>query len=167
MSGRADYPLHRRVLGCEAAAAARARWGSWLLAQAFPEGCPQHPSYTQAHGGVAGACATILKAAFDGATPWLTLTRSLKQSANDGLSLEDYASSDGGAVTVNGEIEKLCSNIALARNFAGVHWWSDYVAGLLLGEAMALTILADQRHTYGEEFSGFTITRFDGTTITV
>jgi hypothetical protein len=62
---------------------------------------------------------------------------------------------------------KLCSNIALARNFAGVHWRSDCEAGLRLGEAMALSILADQRHTYGEAFTGFSITRFDGITITV
>jgi hypothetical protein len=167
MTGQADHPLHDRVLRSESAAATFARWKSWLLPQAFPEGCPQHPSYTQAHGGVAGACATILKAAFDGTTPWLSLGATLKQSSTDGLNLDDYSGSDEAAITVNGEIEKLCSNIALARNFAGVHWRSDYEAGLRLGEAMALTILADQRRTYGEAFSGFTLTRFDGSTITV
>jgi len=86
---------------------------------------------------------------------------------SDGLGLIPYQGADAGLVTVNGEIDKLCGNIALARNFAGVHWRSDYEQGLYLGEAMALTILADQRKTYGESFSGFTITKFDGTTITV
>ncbi|HWG70325.1 MAG TPA: hypothetical protein VN692_13005, partial [Steroidobacteraceae bacterium] len=144
-----------------------ARFGSFLLPQAFPEGCPQHPSYTQAHGGVAGACATILKAAFDGAIPWRALgDGSLKLASGDGLALEEYSGADAGQITVNGEIEKLASNIALARNFAGVHWRSDYEAGIRLGEAMALSVLADQRQLYGEAFSGFTITKFDGTTIT-
>lgn len=163
----ADYPLHPGVLDSEAAARTAQRWDTWLLPQAFPEGCPQHPSYTQAHGGVAGACATILKCAFDGSAPWLSLAPSLQVASADGLSLDDYTGSDAAEVTVNGEIEKLCSNIALGRNFAGVHWRSDYVQGLLLGEAMALTILADQRRTYGERFSGFVITKFDGTTVTV
>jgi hypothetical protein len=42
------------------------------------------------------------------------------------------------------------------------------VAGVLLGEAVAISILSDQRNNYvGEDFAGFTITKFDGTTITV
>lgn len=166
-TARADYPLHPSALASDAAARSAERWGLWLLPQAFPEGCPQHPSYTQAHGGVAGACATILKCAFDGATPWLTLAPTLLESNPDGRRLEPYTGSDGAAVTVNGEIEKLCGNIALGRNFAGVHWRSDYIQGLLLGEAMALTILADRRHTFGEAFTGFVITKFDGTTAAV
>jgi hypothetical protein len=68
---------------------------------------------------------------------------------------------------VNGEINKLASNIGLARNFAGVHWRTDYSDGLKLGEAVALSILADQREIYGEEFLGFVIRRFDGTSVTV
>lgn len=166
-TGRAGYPLHRVVLESEAAARVAGRWGSWLLPQAFPEGCPQHPSYTQAHGGVAGACATILKCAFDGSAPWLSLATGLQEASGDGLCLLPYEAPDAAGVTVNGEIEKLCGNIALGRNFAGVHWRSDYLQGLLLGEAMALTVLADQRQTYGEAFAGFVITKFDGSTITV
>jgi len=37
----------------------------------------------------------------------------------------------------------------------------------LLGEQVAISILADQRHSFNEPFSGFTFTKFDGTTITV
>ena len=37
-----------------------------------------------------------------------------------------------------------------------------------LGEAVALSILRDQGDNYpGENFEGFTITKFDGTTVTV
>ncbi|HXR97931.1 MAG TPA: vanadium-dependent haloperoxidase [Terriglobales bacterium] len=166
-TGRASYPLDASVFDSHAGAAVAARYGSFLLPQAFPEGCPQHPSYTQAHGGVAGACATILNAAFDGATPWSALGANLQIASDDGLSLVAYSGADGEQVSVNGEIDKLCGNIALARNFAGVHWRADYEQGLRLGEAMALSVLSDQRRTYWEQFMGFTITTFDGAAITV
>jgi hypothetical protein len=68
---------------------------------------------------------------------------------------------------VGGELNKLAANIATARNFAGIHWRTDYTESLRLGEAVAISILRDQRATYNESFGGFTFTRFDGTTITV
>jgi hypothetical protein len=84
------------------------------------------------------------------------------------LSLVPYSGSDADLITVNGEIDKLASNIGLARDFAGIHWRSDYEAGLRLGEAVAISILRDQMNNYsGEDFKELTITRFDGTTVTV
>ena len=38
---------------------------------------------------------------------------------------------------------------------------------MLLGEAVAISVLTDYRATYHEPFTGFTFTKFDGTTITV
>jgi hypothetical protein len=61
---------------------------------------------------------------------------------------------------------RLCSN-AFARNFAGVHWRTDYSEGLRLGEEVALSILGDQRDTYREDFTGFAIKTFDGKLLTV
>ncbi len=37
----------------------------------------------------------------------------------------------------------------------------------VLGEAVAIGILTDLRATYNEDFPGFTLTRFDGSTIVV
>jgi len=65
------------------------------------------------------------------------------------------------------QLNKLANNVALGRDMAGVHWRSDAEQGLLLGEAVAISILRDQRSTCNEPFSGFTFTKFDGTTITV
>jgi hypothetical protein len=143
--------------------------GTYFLAQAYPEGCPQHPSYAQGHASIAGACATILKAAFDGSAPFSVLTNGkLVTASGDGLSLVPYTGSDASQITVNGEINKLASNIGLGRDFAGIHWRSDYRAGLMLGEAVAISILRDQSNLYaGEQFAGFTITKFDGTTTTI
>lgn len=66
-----------------------------------------------------------------------------------------------------GDVNKLASNIALGRDTAGVHWRSDAIAGMKLGEAVAIGILRDVRSTYHEDFQGFSRTTFDGTTITI
>ena len=55
----------------------------------------------------------------------------------------------------------------MGRNFAGIHWRSDYTESLKLGEAVAISLLRDQRLIYKEDFAGFTFTKFDGTRITV
>src|SRR4029077_6090240 len=113
--------------------------------------------------------ATILKAAVNGSAPFTSLQKgAIQVSSDDGLSLVPYSGSDAGEITINGEINKLASNIGIARNFAGVHWRTDYSEGLKLGEAVAISLLRDQgRLCHGEKFSGFAITKFDGTTISI
>jgi hypothetical protein len=81
-----------------------------------------------------------------------------------GQVLTPYA---GATLTIGGELNKIASNIALGRNIAGVHWRSDATESLKLGEEVALSVLRDQRNCYNEIFNGFTLTKFDGTTITV
>ncbi len=160
MAGTQSYPVHPDVLNSAAVQQDFSANGTYLLPMAFPEGCPQHPSYGQGHGTVAGACATIVKAFFDDT---YVLPNPVVPSA-DGLSLLPYSGPD---LTLGGEMNKLAANIAIGRNHAGVHWRSDYQESLKLGEALAISILKDQRATYNEKFAGFTFTKFDGTTITV
>lgn len=81
-----------------------------------------------------------------------------------GLGLVPYT---GDTLTVGGELNKIASNVANGRNMAGVHWRSDATESLLLGEAIAISILKDQKACYNEVFNGFGLTKFDGTTITV
>jgi hypothetical protein len=50
---------------------------------------------------------------------------------------------------------------------AGVHYRSDGLAGLLLGEEVAIEILRDMRATFGEASGAFSFTKFDGTRITI
>ncbi len=165
---QASYPVHSTVLNSHALDQSFAKFGSYLLAQEYPEGCPQHPSYAQGHGAVAGAAATILKAGVNGSTPFTSLQKgAIQVSSDDGLSLVPYAGSDASQITINGEINKLASNIGIGRNFAGVHWRTDYSEGLKLGERVALSVLADQKETFQEDFSGFVITKFDGSTVSV
>jgi hypothetical protein len=50
---------------------------------------------------------------------------------------------------------------------AGVHWRSDATESLKLGESIAISIMKDQKLSYNETFSGFSLTKFDGTTVVV
>jgi hypothetical protein len=137
------------------------RHGSYLLPMAFPEGSPLHPAYGAGHATVAGACVTILKALFDESF----VIPEPVMATPDGLSLVPYSRPP---LTVGGELNKLAMNVAVGRNIAGVHWRSDATESLKLGEQVAISILADQRATYGEKsFAGFTFTRFDGTSVTL
>jgi hypothetical protein len=113
-----------------------------LLPQVFPEGSPLHPSYGSGHATVAGACVTILKAMFDGSTGYANPV----VASADGLSLVPYVGSDANSLTVEGELNKLASNVAHGRNIAGVHWRSDAYWSLRLGETGR-----DQRLARSEE----------------
>jgi len=141
--------------------------GNALLPMAFPEGSPTHPAYGAGHATVAGACVTILKAWFKETTRLVDIGLTPVQPSDDGLNLVPYAGSDAGDLTVGGELNKIASNVGLGRNIAGVHWRSDATESHKLGEAIAIGILQEQRACYNEVFNGFTLTKFDGSTINV
>jgi hypothetical protein len=136
------------------------QYGSLLLPMAFPEGSPMHTAYGSGHATVAGACVTMLKAFFNETAP---IQNPVMPSA-DGLSLVPYI---GSPLTVGGELNKIASNISQGRNIAGVHWRTDATEANKLGEAAAISILRDMRNLYNEPFNGFSLTKFDGRTITV
>jgi len=163
IAGVAAYPVHSDVLHSSAAGQIFTKHGSYLLPAAYPEGGPQHPSYAEGHGVIAGACVTALKAFFNES---FAISNPMVAS-DDGQALLPYTGSDAGQITVGGELNKLANNVALGRDMAGVHWRSDAKQALLLGEEVAINILRDQRATYNEPFSGFTFTKFDGTMVTV
>jgi hypothetical protein len=163
ITGVANYPVHRDVLNSQAVQQIFTKYGSYLLPAAYPEGGPQHPSYAEGHGVIAGACVTALKAFFNESY----VIPNPVVASDDGQSLLPYTGSDAGQITVGGELNKLANNVALGRDMAGVHWRSDAEQALLLGEKVTISILRDQRRTYNEPFSGFTFTRFNGVPITV
>jgi len=57
--------------------------------------------------------------------------------------------------------------MALARDAAGVHFRSDSIRGLKLGEEVALGLLTDTTLTYSEKFDGFALHLFDGTAVRI
>ncbi len=103
---------------------------------------------------------TILKALFD---ERFEIPQPVAPDAS-GQTLLPYV---GSPLTVGAELNKLAANVAMGRNFAGIHWRSDYTASLRLGEAVAISVLRDQRFTFNEPFSGYTFTTFDGDIVTV
>ena len=157
---KAAYPLHRSVFESEALSETRRRFGSALLPQAYPEGAPTHPAFPAGHAVIAGACATVLKAWF--AENWVFPSCSLPNA--DGSALVPYTGPD---LTVGGELDKLAENISIGRNWAGVHWRSDATGGLLLGETFAIQFLREMKMCSREPFDGFSLTKFDGTQITI
>jgi len=64
-------------------------------------------------------------------------------------------------LTIEGELNKLCSNISIGRDWAGVHYFTDYYESILMGEEIALGILEEQKLTFGENFS-MTVPLFNG-----
>jgi hypothetical protein len=159
----AGYPVHDEILDSVSSATRLGGYlpaGNALLPMAFPEGCPTHPAYGAGHATVAGACVTILKAWFDES---FVIPNPVVPDAS-GQVLVPYA---GDPLTVGGELNKIASNVANGRNMAGVHWRSDANESLLLGESIAISIMKDQKLSYNETFSGFSLTKFDGTTVVV
>jgi hypothetical protein len=162
-ASQTDAQISNVVLNSQGLQQSFNKYGTWLLSQAFPEGSPTHPSYTTGHGPVAGACITVLKFFFDGT---FVIPNPIAPTA-DGLSLEPYTGSDAGQLTVNGELNKLGHNVSFGHGIhAGIHWRSDTDTSLLLGEAVALSMLRDRAATYNEPFS-VSLTKFDGTTATI
>lgn len=159
ITGAKDYGLPAELVNSDAIAQTFANHGSYLLPIAFPEGSPTHPAYPAGHATIAGACTTVLKAFFNES---LVLPDPVEANAT-GSALQSYS----GSLTVGDELNKLASNIALGRDWAGVHYRSDGIDGLLVGEQQALGLLQDYSQTYREQFSGLSFTKFDGTVVTI
>jgi hypothetical protein len=156
------YGLPSWLPATQAAGKVRNLHGTLLLPMAFTPGSPTHPAYGAGHATVAGACVTLLKAFFrlldDDGMPlkFDTLLErdqpyGAKSKANAYLTGRDSAgvwqrfplsALDEGALTIEGELNKLAQNVAMGRSMGGVHWRSDNSRSLLLGEAIAAEMLA-------------------------
>jgi hypothetical protein len=152
---------------------------NYLLPMAFCEGSPMHPSYGAGHATVAGACVTILKAFFD-TNKYLNLSedgQAFGITSNEAESQYAFVPRADGAVletvethplTVGGELDKLAANISIGRNWAGVHYYSDYVESLRMGEEIAIGILQEQSIMYNPlENVSMTLDKFDGSQVLI
>ncbi|MEE9321710.1 MAG: vanadium-dependent haloperoxidase [Granulosicoccus sp.] len=141
-----------------------ANTSNYLLPMAFAEGSPMHPSYGAGHATVAGGCITMLKAFFNTtdktgkSIPWPSSLPTV-QATIDGSELEQAPDSSG--MTISGELNKLAANISIARNMAGVHYYTDYYESLRMGERIATGILIEQMKQYNEPVE-FSFETFDG-----
>lgn len=91
----------------------------------------------------------------------------MKQPAPDGLSLVNYTGADRDTLDINGELSKVAFNICFGHGVhSGIHFRSSNYWGVLLGEAVALSVLQDRAKSYNEPFT-ISIKKFDGTTATI
>lgn len=158
-NGVTDYPLHDDFLRSEALNRTRAKQGSYLLSQTFPDGSPVFSAYPGGGASIAGVAATVLKAFFDESR---VIANPVQPDPADPTRLVPY---NGPPLTVGGELNKLAMNFAMGRNWTGIHWWSDAAASIAIGEAVAIALLRDERMTIREPFDGFSLMRFDGTRV--
>jgi hypothetical protein len=157
--GAAEYPLHPDVLNSLALNEVDKKYDSYLLPQAFPEGCPTHSAYGSGHATVAGACVTALKAFFDETD---TIKNPMTPTA-DGEALTPY---EGPPLTVLGELNKVAANVAFGRNGAGIHWRTDALNSLALGEEVTICILQEQKKSYNDKMT-MSLTKFNGEQILI
>ena len=168
---RGRYPfLHSDILTSPALPLVFQQNGTYLLPMEYAEGSPLHPAYGSGHATISGACATILKATLDESTRITDLFTPVVPTP-DGLSLTPYTGSDVTQMTVGSELNKLASNEARGRHLSGVHWHSDGVQAILLGEQVAISILQDVKQTLNEfrtgGFTNFTFHDFNGNLVTI
>jgi PAP2 superfamily len=156
--------IHPMIAQSEAVKRVREKFGSALLPQAYPEASPAHPAYPSGHAAIAGACVTVLKALFDEKRE----IRFPIQPTREGRDWEELDRTLP-RPTVGGELNKLAANIAVGRNIAGIHWRSDAVEGLRLGESVAIAWLKAERtkSLEGKQgwLQGFEFTDFVGKSV--
>lgn len=173
MSDKDDHPARDDFL----IAYAESNSASLYLNVLYSEGSPTHPSWVAGHAAVAGACVTVLKAMLKCHSSSMVGTRQVytkdiypstyyREARDQGDDIDYTEASRDLSLTIIGELNKLCSNVALGRDSAGVHFRCDGECGKLLGEDYAISYLVDVAREYHEGhsgmFDGFLLEKFDG-----
>ncbi len=158
--GMKGSPLHPDIWTTPALDLVHNRYGTHLLPQAYLEGCPTHPSYPAGHGTLAGTGVTMLKAAVNEA---YVLPNPVVPS-QDGTRIEPYK---GPPLTLGSELDKLAENIALGRGMAGVHFRTDNLMGLRVGEAAMLSLMRDRVTAIGNGAPVYKLRTVDGAKVTI
>lgn len=165
-----EYEIHNVVLNSlvlDDVKACNASWGfpdSYTLNMTYREGSPLHPAFPSGHASIAGACVTVIKMFYDCEQLWSSLpglngtinrrivpvgvNGPIVQADQTGDNLVDYNESDVNKITVAGELNKLASNIAFGRNWAGIHYRTDATQGNLMGEQVAIEYMKDILSTW-------------------
>lgn len=145
-SGATGKDAHALLKNSKALDAIATEYGSsGLLPLAFSSGSPTHPSYGAGHATVAGACVTVLKIYFDDEAPFPGPV--LLPSPDGSLPSTPYV---GPTLTIGGELNKLASNVAMGRSMGGVHFRTDNMRSMRMGEELAAVMVANQLSHFRE-----------------
>jgi len=100
-----------------------------------------------------------------------TLTRTAQEATKNGCKLSECNAPDIANMTIVGELNKLASNVALGRDFGGVHYRIDGDGGILAGEEYAISFLKDRAKELWSGkiglFQGWRLSKFDGTEVII
>lgn len=140
---RLGFPFDIRTT--DAAQRIYKEYGSYLLPLAYSSGSPTHPAYGAGHATVAGACVTVLKTYFDDEAPFPG--EAYEPNANGTIPFQKYT---GGGLTIGGELNKMASNVAMGRSMGGVHFRTDNMRSLRVGEELAAVVIARQLGKFRE-----------------
>lgn len=143
-----NYGLAQEVSQSEAAQLVRAKHNGLLLPVAYQSGSPTHPAYGAGHATVAGACVTILKAWFHEDDPFPDPRLPPDDDLTDPKLLKSYT---GGGLTIGHELNKLASNVAMGRSMGGVHFRTDNMRSLRIGEMLAIIVLGKSLRHFAEQ----------------
>lgn len=151
----------------------RSGTASYLLDALYES--PAHPSWTHGHAVVAGAAVTVLKAMLvttDDAGNALSWDAEVLLPNSDGSMLDtlaDYGETAG--MTYEGELNKLAYNVAVGRNWAGLHFDTELDYSMALGETVAIAFLKAKVCEYHvarrDSFHGWTFHALNGTTMRI
>lgn len=116
------------------------------LPMLIAEGSPLHSSYVSGHAAIAGAGCTVLLAHY----------ADVAVVAEDGVTFRSHD-----------EIRKLGWNFGESREILGIHYRSDIVEGLMLGQRAALMVLREAKCKAAEPWGTVTFKGFDGKPVMV
>ena len=164
LDGATGNDADKLLKNSKALAAIAAEYGSsGLLPLAFSSGSPTHPSYGAGHATVAGACVTVLKIYFDDEAPFPGPV--YLPSSDGSLPTTPYV---GTELSIGGELNKLASNVAMGRSMGGVHFRTDNMRSMRMGEELAAVMVANQLSHFREARDvKLTFTSFSGDKITI
>ena len=164
LPGLGGQAAHDLLQNSKALDAIKAEYGnSGLLPLAFSSGSPTHPSYGAGHATVAGACVTVLKIYFDDEAPFPGPV--YLPSPDGSLPTTPHV---GPTLTIGGELNKLASNVGMGRSMGGVHFRTDNIRSMRMGEELAAVMVANQLSHFREgQDVQLTFTSFAGEKITI
>lgn len=139
--------------------------GSALLRLTRGNGSSMDPSKPAMWSVVAAACCTIFKAyleTHDQFDQEIAYPSTIIHSLTGGLPVA-YTGTISNTITINGELNKLCSNLGQCQSWMGEAFRSDLAYEL--GEKIGIRYLEDTIRSFHESydgFEGFTLTKFSG-----
>ena len=153
-NGVSDYPLHDDFLRSEALKRSKAKYGTYLLSQTYPgvRRCtPPIPAAPRSPGRH-GPCSKRSS----------TRAGSFRSADSPIRSIRPARALYGSPAHGRRRAEQARGEQRLGRNWSGIHGAPTPLPRVAAGEAVAISILRNERRTFHEPFDGFTFTKFDG-----